>query len=60
MQPGVYNIHLPIMLEGERQAVYRERKKENNSGRLDLSFSVPKRMNVLSSNSFERPLSNTG
>ena len=23
---GVYNVHLPIMLESERQAVYRERK----------------------------------
>ena len=27
--PGVYNVHLPIMLESERQAVYRERKKES-------------------------------
>ena len=26
--PGVYNVHLPIMLESERQAVYREGKKE--------------------------------
>ena len=25
----MYNVHLPIMLENERQAVYRERKKEN-------------------------------
>ena len=24
---NVYNVHLPIMLESERQAVYRERKK---------------------------------
>ena len=24
----MYNVHLPIMLESERQAVYRERKKE--------------------------------
>ena len=23
----LYNVHLPIMLESERQAVYRERKK---------------------------------
>ena len=28
LQPGVYNVHLPIMLESERQAVYRERKKK--------------------------------
>ena len=26
--PGVYNVHLPIMLESERQAVYRERKRK--------------------------------
>ena len=26
--PGVYNVHLPTMLESERQAVYREGKKE--------------------------------
>ena len=25
---GVYNVHLPIMLVSERQAVYRIRKKE--------------------------------
>ena len=24
----MYNVHLPIMLESERQAVYRERKKD--------------------------------
>ena len=24
----MYNVHLPIMLESERQAVYRERKKK--------------------------------
>ena len=28
VKPGVYNVHLPIMLESERQAVYRERKKD--------------------------------
>ena len=28
LRPGVDNVHLPIMLESERQAVYRERKKE--------------------------------
>ena len=28
LQPGVYNVHLPIMLESERQAVYRERKRK--------------------------------
>ena len=27
LEPVVYNVHLPIMLESERQAVYRERKK---------------------------------
>ena len=26
----MYNVHLPIMLESERQAVYRERKKEKD------------------------------
>ena len=26
LQPGVYNVHLPIMLKSEPQAVYRERK----------------------------------
>ena len=26
--PGVYNVHLPIMLEIERQAVYRERERK--------------------------------
>ena len=30
-QPGVYNVHLPIMLESERQAVYRERKTKRDS-----------------------------
>ena len=27
LQPKVYNVHLLLMLESERQAVYRERKK---------------------------------
>ena len=30
----MYNVHLPIMLEGERQAVYRERKKEKDVAAL--------------------------
>ena len=29
MQPGVYDVHLPIMLENEGQAVYRERKEKD-------------------------------
>ena len=40
----MYNVHLPIMLESERQAVYKERKKEiqvnvstNSSLMLDLA-----------------------
>ena len=32
-KPGVYNVHLPIMLESERLAVYRERKKERKKER---------------------------
>ena len=28
----MYNVHLPIMLESERQAVYRERKKAGVEG----------------------------
>ena len=30
----MYNVHLPIMLESERQAVYIERKKEISKGAL--------------------------
>ena len=33
----MYNVHLPIMLEGERQAVYREReRKKEVTQRLDV------------------------
>ena len=28
LQPGVYKVHLPIILTGEGLAVYRERKKK--------------------------------
>ena len=37
----MYNVHLPIMLESERQAVYRERKKEKSAERHTRSKKRP-------------------
>ena len=40
----MYNVHLPIMLESERQAVYREREKE----REKFSVQFPYNLDIIS------------
>ena len=40
-QEVVYNVHLPIMLESERQAVYRERKKERVGSEIPFPAELP-------------------
>ena len=42
----MYNVHLPIMLESERQAVYRERKKERSNVMVKSVTEVTQRLDV--------------